>query len=99
MTFAELDRLLDSKRRTLKIQEQKQASFDYVLADLIGRSVARVYNSANELPSISQAYPTLFDAQEMEDKVQEKKDELSALRFKQFAHSYNAKFKEVGKEV
>lgn len=30
-------------------------------------------------------------------KIQEKKDELSALRFKQFAQSFNNKFKEVGK--
>lgn len=95
MTFAELNRLLSSKRRMLKEQEKKQASFDYILADLIGRSVARVYNSSNKMPTLSEAYPSLFDEAEENAKIQEKKDELSALRFKQFANSYNNKFKEV----
>lgn len=95
MTFAELNRLLASKRRILKAQEQKQASFDYLLAELIGRSVARVYNSANKMPTLSEAYPSLFDEAEEKAKMQEKKDELSAIRFKQFTQTFNKKFAEV----
>lgn len=95
MTFAELNRLLASKRRILKAQEQKQASFDYILAELIGRSVARIYNSANKLPTLSEAYPALFDEAEEETKIQEKKDELSAIRFKQFTQNFNKNFAEV----
>ena len=87
MTIAELNRLITSKKR----REQRKASFDYVLADLIGRSVARVYNSANTMPTLS---PTLFNKEEEEEKIQEQKDELSALRFKQFAQSFNKNFKE-----
>lgn len=95
MTLAELNRLLASKRRILKAQEQKQASFDYLLAELIGRSVARIYNSSNKMPTLSEAYPSLFDEAEEKTKIQEQKNELSAIRFKQFAQTFNKKFAEV----
>lgn len=97
MTFAELDRYTESQNRIIKRQEREKASFDYILADLIGRSVARIYNSSNKMPAVAEAYPSLFDGEEMKEKIQEKKDSLSALRFKQFAQSHNKKFtKEVG---
>lgn len=99
MTLAELNRLLDSKRRMNKAQEQKQASFDYILADLIGRSISRMYNAANKMPRIDEAYPTLFNSKELEEKEQQNKDNLSALRFKLFAQSYNERLKGVSKEL
>lgn len=99
MTIAELDRLIESKKRIQKREQQDKASFDYILADLIGRSMARLYSSSARMPEISAAYPTLFDSEEIQEKKQEKKNKLSALRFKQFAQAYNKKFnKEVGKE-
>lgn len=93
MTFAEIERAIASKRR----QEQRRASFDYILADLIGRSVARVHNSSNTMPTLAEAYPTLFDKQAEEEEIQAQKDKLSVLRFKQFAQSYNKKHREVSK--
>lgn len=93
MTLAELFRLMESKRRIQKMQSQEKASFDYILADLIGRSIARVYNSANQMPEINEVYPTLFNSKEIEEQKQVKRDELSALRFQLFAKSYNKKFK------
>ena len=98
MTLAELTRAMDSKKRIQKQQAQEKASYDYILADLIGRSMARIYNSSNKMPDISEVYPTLFNSQELEDQKQNKKDELSALRFKQFAESFNAKYKEASKD-
>ena len=94
MTLAELDRAIASKRRMEKMRAQEQASFDYILADLIGRSVGRIYSSATKLPEISEAYPSLFDSKVFEEKKQEQKAELSALRFKQFANFHNKKYKE-----
>lgn len=93
MTFAEIERFLASAKR----KEQRKASFDYVLADLIGRSVARIHNSSNHMPSLSEAYPALFNKAEEEEAVQARKDELSALRFKQFAQSYNKRLTGVSK--
>lgn len=99
MTLAELDRAIKSKIRVKKHQDQERAAFDYILADLIGRSVARIYSSSAKLPEITEVYTTLFDSQELQEKKQEQLEELSALRFKQFAQAYNKKFnKEVGKE-
>lgn len=99
MTIAELTRAIASKKRIQKQQAQEKASFDYILADLIGRSISRLYSSSTTVPEIAEVYPSLFDSKEIEEKKQEKKDELSILRFKQFAQSYNKKFKkEVGKE-
>ena len=51
------------------------------------------------MPEISEVYPTLFDNEEIQEAKQAKKDQLSALRFRQFAQAYNKKIsKEVSKE-
>lgn len=99
MTFGEVQNAIDSRNRTEKLRMQERASMDYILADLIGRSIARVYSSANHMPEIGEVYPTLFDTKEIEEQKQAKKAELSALRFKQFANSYNAKFNKGGSKV
>lgn len=97
MTLAEVNRAVNSKIRMIKIEDEKKASFDYILADLIGRSVSRIYSSSSKMPSLSEAYPSLFDKEREMEAIQQKKAELSALRFKQFANSYNSKYKEVAK--
>lgn len=91
MTLAEINRALASKKRQLENEQRIQASFDYILADMIGRSVSRVYSSSNRMPDISTMYPTLFDSEEIQHQKQVKKDELSALRFKQFVAHHNSK--------
>lgn len=96
MTLAELERAIESKKRVRKLEAQEKASHDYILADLIGRSVARIYNSSNHMPEISEVYPSLFDNKQIQEQKKAKKAELSALRFKQFAASYNKRFKKEG---
>ena len=98
MTLAELERAMASKHRMLKAKAQEKASFDYLLADLIGKSVARIYSSSANMPEISEVYPSLFDSEEIKEKKREQKAELSALRFKLFAKSYNDRFKEAAKK-
>ena len=92
MTIAELGRVISSRLRVERKQAQERASFDYLLADLIGRSVSRIYSSSNTMPEISEIYPSLFDSEEIQEKKQEQKDKLSALRFKQYANFHNKKF-------
>ena len=87
-------RAVESKKRVIKLEAQERASENYILADLIGRSVARIYSSSASYPELGEVYPTLFDTKEINQKKQEKKMELSAIRFKQFADSHNMKFKE-----
>lgn len=97
MSISELVRLVASRKRVIELEAKEKATFDYILADLIGRSVARVNSSANRYPNIAEAYPSLFNTQEAAEEMQAKKDELSALRFKQFAQSYTNKRKEAAK--
>ena len=91
MTLAEVIRAIESKKRQQKLQAQERASYDYILADLIGRSVSRIYSNSTRLPQIYEVYPTLFDDAEMEEQKQQKQMEISAIRFKLFAQSYNKK--------
>ncbi len=91
MTLLEVDRALKSYERVKHREAQEKASYDYILADLIGRSISRIYHSSNKIPPIYEAYPSLFDNKEMQEKQQEKKDKLSALRFRQFANAFNKK--------
>ncbi len=93
MTLGEVIRAIEAAKRKYLREQRERASFDYILADLIGRSVARIYNSSNTLPSMGDTYPSLFDSEEIEAQQRAKKQELSALRFRQFALSHNKKFK------
>lgn len=99
MTIAELIRLVDSKKRTQEREAREKAAADYKLADLIGRSISRIYSSSAQYPSIADAYPNLFTQEEVEEKLQAKRDELSVLRFKQFTQFHNNKYKEGGKKI
>lgn len=98
MTLAEINRAVEAKKKIQKEELQVRASMDYHLADLIGRSIARIYSSTAQMPTLAEVYPSLFSKEEEEQRIQEKKNELSALRFKQFVQSFNKQFKEVGKE-
>lgn len=95
MTLAEAIRQIESKKRQQKAQAQEKASYDYILADLVGRSVSRIYSQSAEMPQIADVYPLLFDKQEVEQQRQQKQNELSVLRFKQFANTFNKRFGEV----
>lgn len=98
MTFAELDRLIQSKQRMIKYRAQERATYDYLLAALIGRAYAASMSASSKFPEIHEVYPSLFDEEQKVQARQEQKNQLSALRFKQFAHSYNKKLKEVAND-
>lgn len=89
MTIAELRRYFESKKRVTERKAREKASYDYILGDLIGKSIARIYNKNAKYPEIFEAYPTLFESEEIQEKRREQQMELSALRFKQFANFHN----------
>ena len=95
MTIAELDRYAESKKRVDKVRAQEQASFDYLLACTIGRAFASSMDSKNKFPDIYEVYPSLFDREAREEQKADITMQLSALRFKQFAHAHNKKIKAV----
>lgn len=92
MTIGEVRRAFDSYARVKTRESREKASYDYILADLIARSMARLYSSSATYPDICEVYPTLFDSKEIQEKKVEQKAEISALRFKQFAQSFNQRF-------
>ena len=97
MTLGEVIRAIESRNRLIRMDAKERAVFDYTLADLIGRSIARIHSSSNKMPEINEAYPTLFESAEIQEQRQARKDEMSVIRFRQFASSYNKKFEEVAK--
>lgn len=96
MTIAELGRWFKSRKRVIKQQAQEKATWDYILANLIGASVSSVFNKSSKMPDIEKVYPNLFDAQEIQAQKQKKQDELSAALFRQFAEAFNKKFEKGG---
>lgn len=98
MTFAELDRLVASKKRMEKYRAQERATYDYILAATIGRAFAAGMDNKAKFPEIYEVYPSLFDREERENQKKEQSNQLSALRFKQYADFHNKKFKEVAND-
>jgi hypothetical protein len=103
MTPGEVVRLASSKAKIRKLEAQEKASYDYILANLIVKGVSITLGGKGDYPTLQEAYPNLFDeiAKSKEDEIQERKNTLSALRFKQFAQSFNRRFqdKEVPKTI
>lgn len=98
MTPGEVVRQAESRAKMRKLESQERASYDYVLASLIIKGVSITMGSKEEYPTLEKAYPGLFDdlAKQKEDKIQEQKMNLSALRFRQFAQSYNKRYMDGG---
>jgi hypothetical protein len=82
-----------------KIEAQEKATYDYIQATLIIRGVGIALGSKEDYPTVEQSYPGIFEdmVEKQQQELQQKRDELSALRFRQFAQSYNKKW-EVPKE-
>lgn len=94
MTLGELDRRLASYKRKEAHKNKQKAIFDYSLAILIGRA----FNASEQhpFPELYDAYPSVF-ADEIKKVAEErsaKQAQLSAIRFIQFAQSFNRKFAE-----
>ena len=98
MTIAELDRLFESKARQQKLRLQERASYDYILAMLMGRAFASTMSNEATFPELHEVYPSLFTSEIHEEIKQERLDELSALRFKQFANFHNKRYEEVAND-
>ena len=99
MTLAEVQRAVKSKIRVQKIEVREKATYDYIQAQLIIKGISQVLGDKSDFPTLEETYPGVFDdvAEEQKAKIEQQKMNLSALRFKQFAQSYNSNFK--NKEV
>ena len=73
---------------------QSKAQFDYILADLIGISTARILSNDVQFPDIKEVYPLLFnDGTKTEDDVEDR-TQASINNFMEFALKLNARKRE-----
>ena len=100
MTLREIERAIQSHIRVKKVEAQERATYEYIQASLIIKGVGMVLGSKEEFPTVEEAYPGIFEdlVEKKQEEIQQKKDELSALRFKQFAQSFNRNYQEVAKD-
>lgn len=93
MSIGEVVRYIKAQDKIYRVRNQERASYDYILANLIVKGVGITLGSKQSFPTIEEVYPKLFDdiKEEQQAKIEAKKMELSTLRFKQFAQSYNSR--------
>lgn len=96
MTPAEVVRSVNSKIKIQKVKSQERASYDYIQAQLIIKGVGIMLGNKDTMPTLAQAYPTIFEDEAAMEAKQQQQTNLSTLRFLQFAQSHNAHFKERG---
>lgn len=98
MTIGELDRFVDSRQRQEIHRAKERATFDHTLAMLIGRAMSS--SEENPFPDLYDVYPDLFreEAVKKAEADAELRTQLSAIRFMQFANSFNSKFDEEANE-
>ena len=81
-----------SKKRVIERERKEKAYFDYILADTIGHSVGRLCDEKSTYPCIEDVYPDLYNSKERQEEKQKQQEQISILRFKQFAENLNRKF-------
>ena len=93
LTPLEVNKVIESRNRVKKVEAQEKASFDYILASLIGRNIARIMDGKTTLPRVEEVYTELFADRQEEIKAQEeaRKAELFAIQLRQFAQAHNEK--------
>ena len=94
MTLAELERAVASKKRIRRLEAREKAQYDHVLGQLIGIACGKAFGSVKkEYPSLDAAYPSLFTAEEILKRKQEQQAGQLALKFRQFAESFNSRYR------
>lgn len=81
---------------------KSRAQFDYMLADLIGISSARMLSNEVKFPTLEEAYPGLFEKKPEEIKELEEEQKRitdSTNRFLEFAMKHNARERDKGVET
>jgi hypothetical protein len=98
MTPGEVERFCEGAMWRMR----SQAQFDYMLADLIGVSSARMMSNEVKFPTLEEVYPSLFEAKPEEAKALEEEQKRitdSTNRFLEFAMKHNAKRRDKGVET
>ena len=93
-TLAEIERKLASIRKIQDRKNREKAYFIYSLSNLMTISMARLFNKEAKMPSLEECFPDFFDSEEIVQEKEEQQANISAIRFKMFADSFNKRFRE-----
>lgn len=90
MSVDEIQRAIDAYNRRKKDELKEKANMDYLLANMIGISISRIYSKSARYPRIEEVYPNLFGQEAKQ--YDRQKLALSIERFKAFAIQNNSKY-------
>ena len=94
MTVAEVQRYMEGYVWRLK----SEAQLYYSLADLIGISVGRLLSKDVEYPTVAEAYPTLFEKELEQQRLEEEATTNAVNNFLARAQAINKAKKKTGGE-
>lgn len=97
MTMAQVNRRIEVFNKVYKRKMRERASMDWQLANLIGISVGRCLSKDAQMPSVYEAYPELFDEEEVQEQQQKHQTDISVARFLEYATAHNLKRKVANK--
>ena len=95
MTLAEIERFMQSFKRREDRRLREKAMFDYKLAELIGLSCGRFWAKNLQYPEIFEAYPNIYQKEEVLEQREKARMEKSIERLKEFVKQHNKQFEEV----
>lgn len=64
MSYGEIIIYINAFNERKEIELKQTASNVYILADLIGSSVSRLFGKGNKMPEIKKVYPSLFQTKQ-----------------------------------
>lgn len=93
MTYGEIVDVIASANRQRLNQLKERASFDHILADLVGASVGRLMDKNAKFPTLYDSYPTLFKDEISKKEVEAPQEEwkLYKARLMKYATAHNEK--------
>lgn len=86
-TYGELISIIKAMNEKEMLRMKQEAMNTYILADLIGASVARLMDKNNKYPAIHEVYPSLFE----KPKPQQQDWQLTKARLLEYANAHNKK--------
>jgi hypothetical protein len=93
-TLAEIERRLSSIKKIQDRNNKEKAYFIYSLSNLITISMARLYSKEATMPTLEECFPEFFNSEEIVQEKEEQQANISAIRFRMFADSFNKRYRE-----
>ena len=93
MSLSDIKRYFEKVAEKQLNEQRTAAILQYIQADIIGASVARLMSKSAKFPPLEKVYPNLFEPvlDEMEIAKQNRRNELSIERMKIYAAAHNRK--------